>query len=384
MFFKEIPGKEEEKKLLMKQAQSGRIPHAQLFLGREGSGALALALAYASYVVCTQRQESDSCGMCAACIKSHKLVHPDIHFAFPVVKSDSKKREDTTSADFLDIWRETLFKNPYLGITQWLTAMKAEKSQPNINVKECNEIIHKLNLMPYESEYKVMILWLPEYLGKEGNRLLKLIEEPPDNTVIILAAQQQDMILSTIISRCQLLKVKSFEDDEVKTFLQDHLHITGPKADQIANLAEGNLNLAISLSNNDEADFSAMLFSWFRLCYAPDPIKLQDWLNGFGSMTKDDQKSFLEYGIHFLRCFILMQSTDGYKPALTAQEIEVAQKMHTVIDIHKAEKITYLLNDAVRALSGNANAKILMTADSLTIGDIMKGKENVTLREVYG
>jgi DNA polymerase III subunit delta' len=374
MFFNAIPGKEGIKTALTRQADQKRIPHAQLFLGSEGSGALAVALAFSSYLVCTDKKNGESCGVCPACNKSHKYIHPDIHFAFPVVKSDSKKREDTTSADFLPQWREILNANPYMGINQWLTFIKAEKSQPNINVRECNEIIHKLNLMSYESEFKILILWLPEYLGKEGNRLLKLIEEPPENTIIILVAQQQDMILSTILSRCQLVKINAFEDAEIIRYLEESMTISGEKGIQIANLAEGNLNMAINLSKNEEADYSEMLLSWFRLCYAPDPLKLQEWINAFAQFSKDDQKSFLEYAIHFLRSFILMSLTDDQKIALTKNEKETAAKMKSVIDVDKAETISYLLNDAIRQISGNANVKILMTSDSLTIGDIMRSK----------
>lgn len=378
MYFRDIPGKSDIKQSLIRQADTRRIPHAQLFLGGEGSGALSLALAFSSYLVCKNRSEGESCGVCPACSKSHKFIHPDIHFAFPVVKTESKKREDTTSADFLNPWRTMLHSNPFMGINQWLSHIKAEKSQPNINVKECNEIIHNLNLMAYESEYKILILWLPEYLGKEGNRLLKLIEEPPENTIIIMVAQQQDQILSTILSRCQLVKIKAFEDDEILGYLNEHLNITGDKARQIANLAEGNLNLALSLGSNDEADYSEMLLSWFRLCYAPEPLSLQEWINAYAQMSKDDQKSFLEYAIHFLRSFILLSLTDDQHIALTKSERETATKMKAVIDVEKAEKISYLLNDAVRQISGNANVKILMTADTLSIGAIMKSKSQMT------
>jgi DNA polymerase-3 subunit delta' len=183
VFFRDIAGKESVKKNLTKAVDSGRIPHAQLFLGKEGSGALPMALAFASYIQCQNRTDGDSCGVCSHCIKSHKLIHPDIHFSFPVVKFGDKKRADTTSDDFLPKWREIIKTNPDMNTSDWLQHIDADNNLPNINVKECNDIMHKLNMMSFESDNKILIMWRPEYLHNEGNRLLKLIEEPTDKHI---------------------------------------------------------------------------------------------------------------------------------------------------------------------------------------------------------
>jgi len=232
MYFKDIPGKEAEKQFLLKNVKEDRLAHAQLFLGRTGSGQLSLALAYASYILCTNRKEKDSCGECSACLKSHKFIHPDVHFSFPVVKKDSKKRNETTSNDFLKEWRSILEKNPYLDMQTWLHSLNLENGQGNINVKECVEIVKKLGLKTFESEYKVLIMWMPEYLRNEGNRLLKLIEEPPENTIIILVAEKQDAILNTILSRVQLLKVNPFSDGDIKQYLEEHLRVSSDECEQ--------------------------------------------------------------------------------------------------------------------------------------------------------
>jgi len=201
MFFSDIPGKQIEKKYLIDNVNEDRLAHAQLFLGRPGAGQLALALAFASYVLCRDRQPDDSCGRCAACLKSHKVIHPDMHFAFPVIKKDGKQRKDVTSNDFLIPWRKIIHGNPYLDMNTWLHSLNVDNAQANINVKECVEIVKKLSLKTFESDHKILIMWMPEYLRNEGNRLLKLIEEPPDETLIILVAERQEEILNTILSR---------------------------------------------------------------------------------------------------------------------------------------------------------------------------------------
>ncbi|MBK9256351.1 MAG: hypothetical protein IPM42_12760 [Saprospiraceae bacterium] len=383
MFFKTIPGKSEEKERLLKQISEDRMPHAQIFLGKEGAGSLALALAFSSYVLCTNKKENDSCGECSACLKSHKYIHPDVHFSFPVIKSESKKREDTTSDDFLAPWRSAIGSNPYMSINQWLSLIKADKSQANINVKECTDIIHKLNMMSYESDYKILIMWLPEYLGKEGNRLLKLIEEPPLKTLIILVAQNQDKILSTILSRCQLLKVHGFDDEDIITYLSDTVKMDPKKSIQIANVSEGNLNHAIHLSENEDENFSELLIDWLRVCYNPNPLNLQENINKLSALSKDEQKSFFEYGIHFMKELIYQNITGKLAERLTIDEKEKATRMLKIIDAEKAEAISNVMGDAIDKITGNINIKILLTSDSLLIGDIMKGKEKLTLHSYY-
>jgi DNA polymerase-3 subunit delta' len=206
MLFNEIPGQEEVKSQLIRSVNENRISHAQLFLGPEGSGSLALAIAYAQYISCTERKEIDSCGECSSCRKYQKLIHPDLHFSYPFIASKEKKVE--VSTDVIAAWREAIIENPFLGLEEWMQTLDAENKQPNINIAECHDIIKRLTYKSFESEYKVLIMWLPEYLGTEGNSLLKLIEEPPAKTLFILVAQNHDQILNTILSRTQLVKIK--------------------------------------------------------------------------------------------------------------------------------------------------------------------------------
>jgi DNA polymerase III subunit delta' len=374
VFFKDIAGKSETKKNLIRTVNKNRIPHAQLFLSREGCGGLPMALAFASYLMCENKTSEDSCGHCNQCIKSHKFIHPDIHFSFPVVKSGDKKRAETTSDDFLPKWREILAENPFMGTREWLQHINAESNLPNINVKECNDIMHKLNMMSYESENKILIMWLPEYLGTEGNRLLKLIEEPTDNTYIIMVAENQDHILQTILSRCQLVKIPNFEPHEISEYLIQKLQIAANKAQQIANLSDGNLNHALSISKNEATDYSDMLISWLRTSYKSDPVEINKYISGITDMSKDEQKNFFEYGLHFFRQYIYKSLTKSNDVNLTQKELDTAIKMESIIDLSKAESIIVLLNEAIENINRNINLKILLFSDTLTIGELIRKK----------
>ncbi|MDF1694463.1 MAG: hypothetical protein P1U56_01435 [Saprospiraceae bacterium] len=372
MYFKDIPGKEREKHFLLSNAQEDRLAHAQLFLGRTGSGQLPLALAFASYILCTDRNESDSCGTCSACLKSHKFIHPDVHFSFPVVKKDGKNRNETTSNDFLVEWRQILKKNPFLDIKTWLHSLNLENGQANINVKECTEIVKKLGLKTFESDYKVLIMWMPEYLRNEGNRLLKLIEEPPENTIILLVAEKQDAILNTILSRVQLLKVHPFTYEDVKSYLIENYEHPDQDTDQIAALAAGNMNSAIHLTEQDSVNYSDALFQWLRESYKMEPVELSKWVNEMAKWGRENQKNFLEYGLHFFREYLFSLTTNRNSVRLNEYEQSIAQKMTSLLDISKTEQIIHILNECMGAVERNANPKILFLADSLAIGRVMR------------
>ena len=379
MFFRDIPGKQIEKEFLISNVKSDRLAHAQLFLGRTGSGQLALALAFANYILCTDKQDGDSCGKCSACIKSHKYIHPDIHFSFPVVKKEGKNRNETTSNDFLVEWRSVLEVNPYLDMKTWLHNLNLENGQANINVKECVEIVKKLGLKTFESDYKVLIMWMPEYLRGEGNRLLKLIEEPPENTIIILVAENQEAILNTILSRVQLLKVSPFSDTEVAEYLKFKIGMEQKDSEQFIGIAAGNMNMAINIANQAQVNYSDSLFHWLRVAYKMEPVELSKWVNEMAGWGRENQKNFLEYGLHFFREYLFWLNTKKNVLRLNDYELSIAQKMTSLLDISKTEQLIIILNDCIGAVERNANPKILFLTDSLAIGRVMRnidvGKE---------
>ncbi|NQV74969.1 MAG: hypothetical protein HQ491_02845, partial [Bacteroidetes bacterium] len=258
MLFREIIGQKEVKEQLIQSVHENRVSHAQLFLGPDGSGNFALALAYAQFISCTERQEADSCGNCSSCRKYNKLIHPDLHFSYPFFRGGEK---EDSSAD-LEEWRDLVLSNPYFDLDEWRNRLDAQNKQPNINKAECLNILHRLSLKPFESEYKTMIVWLPEYLKNEGNRLLKTLEEPAEKTLIILIAKNQDQILNTIISRTQLVKIPALTKQDIVKYLVQSKDIPETQATRIAYLSEGNLQSALNFLKEDESDDFRLFSSW--------------------------------------------------------------------------------------------------------------------------
>ncbi len=368
MQFCEITGQEEIKKKLIQTVKENRISHARLFLGAEGSGALPLALAYAQYISCTDRTESDSCGQCPSCRKYAKLIHPDLHFSYPFF---AKHKEDT-ALSFIEEWREAFLSNPYLGLDEWREQLEADNKQANINIAECHQIIKKLSLKPFESEYKVLIMWLPEYLDKEGNTLLKIIEEPPQKTLFLLIAQNQDQILNTILSRTQLIKVPKLRDEDVERFLVSQKHLDSVQARNISYLCDGNLQVAIRLSREENDDNFALLRDWLRMCFSNRGLQIVEFSEKLSRMGRENQKNFLRYGMKVLREAIISLSGADELIHLQEQEKEFVQNFARSAGSAKTEALFNEFEKAHYHVERNANPKILFLDVSLRFVKILK------------
>lgn len=344
-----------------------RMPHALLFLGPEGSGKLALAIAFARYVLCENRGEEEACKQCPACIKSSKLIHPDLHFSFPTIGTKA------TSNQFLAQWRSAMSQNPYLNANQWLQLIGAENKQGNINKEECVNIIRKLNLKAFESSYKILILWLPEYLGKEGNRLLKLIEEPPERTLFLLVAENQELILNTILSRCQLIKVDRLPDEQIAHALEERGLASGDRAQTLARLADGNFNEALQLADSSDNDLAQLFIDWMRKCYRGNGVEQVTWVEKFAGLGRENQKQFFQYGLHFLREYLLLKTTNKASLLrLQGDELKAAQGMLKVIELDALEDMMQLFNDCSYYIERNAHPKVLMLDCSIQLHEILK------------
>ncbi len=421
MLFDDIIGQNRTKSFLLQLARSERVPHALLFLGPTGAGNLALALAFAQVLQCEAppgppgEGEGDqslaslrgdagltsispppggACGTCNACRKAAQFTHPDIHFSFPTVGTNA------VSTDFLKEWRAALSENPCLDANTWLQRLGAENKQGNITKDECNAIIKKLSLKAFEGRYKILVMWLPEYLGKEGNRLLKLIEEPPENTIFLLAAENQDLILNTILSRCQLVKTGRLSDEEVAAGLVRQRHLDPARARQIAFLADGDFNAALQLADNPENDDARLLLDWLRKCWRGNGVELVRWTEDFAKLGRENQKQFLHYGLHFLREMMMMtvappvppggeegdaspaslrSETKGWSPSpppggarLRPEELVAAQNMAKVLNFDKIVQVVEILNDNIYYVERNANPKILFLDTSIQLNRILK------------
>lgn len=367
MQFSNLIGQQTVATQLRSMYQHGRMPHALLLLGPEGSGKLALAVALAQYLLCEDRTPEEACGVCSSCQKMQHLVHPDLHFVFPVVGSK------VTSDTYIAQWRSALEDHFYRNANDWLQYIGAENKQGNITKEECLSIVKKLSLKTFESSSKIMLIWLPEYLGKEGNRLLKIIEEPPANTFFILVAQNAEQILNTILSRCQLIKVNALSDEEVMAGLQQkYPSLASEKTASIAYLAAGNFNEAIKLAEAKENDHVALFLDWLRKAYLGNGVELVAWSEAFAKLGRENQKQFFQYALHFLREFLQLKLVPGIPSRMGEQELKTGKNLIKVLSVDQVSAMVQLFTDAAYYIERNGNPKIIMLDGSIQLTKIMK------------
>lgn len=366
MQFKDVIGQIAIKQTLAQMVQQNRMPHAQLFLGSSGYGSLALAIAFAQYILCTNKQTDDACGTCRSCMKAQKFIHPDIHFSFPTIGSK------VTSDSFLPQWRTALSETAYLDYNEWLQNIGAENKQGNINKDECVNIIKKMSLKTFEGSHKILIMWLPEYLGKEGNRLLKLIEEPPENTIFILVAENQELILNTILSRCQLVNIHALSDEDIKQGLVQTAGISESEADAIVYMSDGNFREALKLTKHKETENSSLFLDWMRKCYLGKPLDMVTWVEEFATIGREKQKFFIRYALHFMREYMILKMTNNNRVRLQHVELSSAQNLTKIIAFDQIEAITNILSDAAYYVERNANPKVLFLDTSIQMHRILK------------
>ena len=368
MQFRDIVGQNEVKAHLIHTVAENRVSHAQLFLGPEGSGNFALALAYAQFISCTDRLDDDSCGLCASCRKYTKLIHPDLHFSYPFFRGGDK--EDAMPD--LEEWRDLVLSNPYFNLDEWRERLDAQNKQPNINKAECMNILHRLSLKPFESEYKAMIIWLPEYLKNEGNRLHKTLEEPAEKTLIILVAQSQDQLLNTIISRTQLVKIPALSQAEIRDYLLRTKDISEAKAAQVAYLSEGNLQAALNFLSEDDNDNFRLFSGWMRMTFADRGSSIFEFVEEASKIGRESQKNLLRYGINLIRECIMTLSQVDELVHLPAAELDFVKNFSKQIDLARAEALINEMDKAHYHIERNANPKILFLDVSLQFVKILK------------
>ncbi|HQS04875.1 MAG: hypothetical protein B7X86_04875 [Sphingobacteriales bacterium 17-39-43] len=368
MLFQEVIGQNAIKEQLIQSVFENRVSHAQLFLGPEGSGSFALALAYAQFISCTERTERDSCGICASCRKYNKLIHPDLHFSYPFFRGGEK---EDSMAD-LGEWRDLVLSNPYFNLDEWRLRLDAQNKQPNINKAECLNILHRLSLKAFESEYKTMIIWLPEYLKNEGNRLLKTLEEPANKTLIILVAQNQDQILNTIISRTQLVKIPALKNEDIVQYLTENKDISETQASRIAYLSDGNMQAALNLLKEDDHDDFRNFTGWMRMTFADKGAQIIDFVDELSKLGRENQKNMLRYGVQLIRECIMMMSGAESLVHLPSAELDFVKNFSKHLDLAKCEALVNELEKAHYHIERNANPKILFLDVSLQFVKILK------------
>ena len=362
MKFSQIPGQTEVIGKLLNSVSQERVSHAQLFSGREGCGSLALALAYAQFISCENRTPKDSCGTCKSCVKYEKLIHPDLHFVFPVIKD--KRSNEPVSDNYIEQWREFVKQSPYFTLNKWLDSIEVGNAQGLIFASEASEIIKKLSLKTFESDFKIMIIWLPEKMHlSTANKLLKLIEEPPDKTLFLLVSDESDKVIPTILSRCQLVKIPSFSTPELEKYIETRFSLNKTKVSDISRVANGNIIRAIELCENEDSIQlnldrfkNLMRFAWKR-----DIISIINWSEEMAVTGRESQKNFISFSLRILR-ENLMMSLDQLKNRLvylTGEEAEFSAKFHPYINQKNIFPITEELNLAYSHIESNGNAKII-------------------------
>lgn len=371
MQFSEIIGQQEIKNRFIRTVNEQRIPHAQLLRGPEGVGKLALAIAYAQYICCENRSDTDSCGVCPSCVKYRKLAHPDLHFVFPVIKPQN--RSSVICDDFISDFRSMILENKYFNVNNWYARISGDAKQGMIYGNESQEIIRKLSLKTYESEYKVMIIWLPEKMNLTcSNKLLKILEEPPEKTVFLLVSNSPDEIITTILSRTQHVNIPKLSVDDIVIALLDDtdIDITQHDALNIALISNGSYTAAMSIfEENDENKLNFERFVMImRLAWQVGNRKdhaslktLKKWSEDMATSAvgRERQKNFLQYAQRMTReNFILNLNQSGLN-YLTNYESDFSVKFSPFINERNVEELMSEFALAERHIEQNVNAKMV-------------------------
>jgi len=409
MLFKNVIGQQQVKQHLVEMVEQNRLSHALLFLGKEGSGALPMALAFSQYVGllpiknALESHENSLFNNSAeieiklpatteaadawmekqsSFAKASDLVHPDIHFSFPVVIK--KAGTPPVSSDYITEWREFIKQYPYGNIFDWLQFIGADNKQGNITAQECNDINRKLNLKSFETGYKILVMWMPEFLGKEGNKLLKLIEEPPPDTLFILVAENESSVLPTILSRCQLVKIPAIDSLVMENALINKSNCKPEKARQLATMCEGNYREALHLLQHADEDFYSLLREWLNATLKNNPVAQVKCIEEIARLGREKQKQFLRYFTHLLEQAVRLEvSSQNLRnkllEAASTAEQEFITRLNKAMSIEQKEAVADELDKSTYYIERNANAKILFHALTIKVFHIVKNNVIVSV-----
>jgi DNA polymerase-3 subunit delta' len=374
MLFSKIIGQEDIKQRLIHSVKESRISHAQLFLGPEGSGSLALALAYAQYIYCKNPSLTDSCGVCPACQKCQKLVHPDLHLVFPIALSREKGKEVRVSDDLIADFRTEFIADPYLTLQNWFGSIGAENKQPIIAVDESASILRKLSLTTFEGGYKTMVIWLPEKMhAAAANKLLKILEEPPDKTLFLLVTENEDQLLRTIVSRTQLISIQKISDLLLIDALITHHGLNNEEATKLAFLSDGSYSAARRLlTENESAALYLRLFQqWMRACLKFDAVKVIEVIEDIAPLKREKHKEFIRYSLGMLRECLVMNYGSHALVRLQGEELEFVKKFARFIHAGNCERFIDELDKASASVERNAAPKMLFMDLSFRANELL-------------
>lgn len=374
MHFRDVTGQSLAKEGLLNLWHSGKMPHALMMVGKEGTGGLPLALALIQYIFCEDKQERDSCGCCPSCTKIQKLAHPDLHISFPSIPP--KPGQKASSKAYMNEFREFVHQSPYGSTFDWLQFINAENKQGNITAEECRDIIDALNLTAFEGGYKVQLIWRPEYLGKEGNILLKLIEEPPPHTLILMVAEELEDVLKTILSRTQQVHLLPLTPTEITNTLVSRNGTEPRRAAQVAQLAEGSYTNALQLLHYTGNDLLAPLREWFNGIFTHNGITINKWVEDMAKTGREQQKNFLLFSQQLLAHALRMTLIPGFSPALPEDEAVFAGKLaQRNFSPEIFRQMDEAINKTIYHIERNAHSKTQLLFLSLQMQYFIQGQE---------
>jgi DNA polymerase-3 subunit delta' len=360
VLFKHIIGQASVKNSLLNMLHDGRVPHALMFNGPEGSGNLPAAFAFVQYLFCNNKQSQDSCGSCPSCLKVSKLIHPDLHIVMPIFLN--KEKGIAKSDDLIKEFREQFIENPYLSLKDWFESIDAENKQPTIPTDEANDIVKKLSYTSYEGGYKIMIIWQPEKMNiSAANKLLKILEEPPEQTLFLLVCNNPEQLLATIISRVQQIQFYKLNTDDVVNGLMEQFDCQPQAAKQAALLSDGSFRDAKILLQDVDGDNSYLQnFRNFMLISLKfDAIKAVSWIDENSKIGREQQKQFLQYGLEIFRDCLMFNFGSPDLLRHSGDEKEFIVKFSRFVNQRNYEKLLEEFNSAFYHVERNANPKIL-------------------------
>ena len=373
MYFHNVIGQDDLKARLTDTARRGIIPHARLFCGRTGSGTFPLALAYARYLNCSDRTDTDACGKCHSCRQYDALAHPDLHFVFPIVAD--KKRKRTVCDDYLGEWRAMLTEHTYFDLDEWLDRMETAGKQALIYAEESDQMIRKTSLRIYEAQYRVLIVWMPERMHAAcANKLLKLIEEPPARTVILMVSDAPDLILGTILSRTQRLDVRPIEADALARALEQRNGLSPDDARRTAHLAHGDLLAAERSMGDDERQrlFLDFFIRIMRNAWKRDVRAMKQTADELAALSREQQRAFLAYCQHLVRENFVRRFRSDDLNYLRPDEAAFSARFSPYVNERNVFDFAAELADAERHIAQNGNAKMIFFDLTLRITVLLK------------
>jgi DNA polymerase-3 subunit delta' len=357
MLFARTIGHADLKARLIDNVREGRVAHAQLFLGPRGSGVLPLALGYARYLLCAAPGPADACGACPACGMVDKLAHPDLHLSFPVVLEKDKVRH---SEDWIAQCREALLSEPYLVKDRWMRHQGQDSKQPVIAVGESQSIMRKLSLRAAQGGYRILLMWLPEFMNiQAANKLLKSLEEPEPGAIFLLVGHDAEHLLTTILSRVQLVKVPALALEEVAEGLELRVGAKHSEAMAIAARSEGDLLEALAIHDKSEEELFVFFRDWLRAVYGNKLVDVQEHMEYFAKMGRDRQKGLMQYGLYLLRQIAMEWQGVTQLLLVTGEEAEFVQRFARLVDEHTIAGMRTELERAILHVDRNANPKVL-------------------------